>query len=150
MTLNVIWSQYFSFLLWQLVTLMGGIEKMNGSMDIASVPIWQAAAFLYQHLPNKTRYVQIASITETQILRKNYFHFSKDHCLPFPPKSHGTYSLVQWIGYTFDAVWSQIYFISHQKCIHFTGPNCSVHVRTRLEGKWYKKRHKRPWFLHNF
>ena len=50
---------------------------MNGSMDIASVPIWQAAAFLYQHLPNKTRYVQIASITETQILRKTIFIFLK-------------------------------------------------------------------------
>ena len=36
------------------------------------------------------------------------------------------YSLVQWIGYTFDAVWSQIYFIPHQKCIQFTGPNCSI------------------------
>ena len=34
------------------------------------------------------------------------------------------YSLVQWIGYTFDVVWSQIYFIPHQKCIQFTGPNC--------------------------
>ena len=34
------------------------------------------------------------------------------------------YSLVQWIGYTFDAVWSQIYFIPHQKCIQIAGPYC--------------------------
>ena len=43
------------------------------------------------------------------------------------------YSLVQWIGYTFDAIWSQIYFIPHQKCIQFTGPNCTmVFLRSKL------------------
>ena len=34
------------------------------------------------------------------------------------------YSLVQQFVYTFDAVWSQIYFIPHQKCIQIAGPNC--------------------------
>ena len=43
--------------------------------------------------------------------------------------THTLYSLVQWIGYTFGAVWSQIYFMPHQKCIQFTGPNCSVSQR---------------------
>ena len=38
------------------------------------------------------------------------------------------YSLVQWIGYTFDAVWSKFDSIPHQKCIQFTGPNCMVMV----------------------
>ena len=48
--------------------------------------------------------------------------------------SNNIYSLVQWIGYTFDAVWSQIYFIPHQNCIQFTGPNCTdVHdIKYRL------------------
>ena len=35
-----------------------------------------------------------------------------------------TYSLVQRFVYTFDALWSQIYFIPHQKCIQIAGPNC--------------------------
>ena len=40
-----------------------------------------------------------------------------------------TYSLVQRFVYTFDAVWSQIYFIPHQKCIQIAGPNCSIKKR---------------------
>ena len=35
------------------------------------------------------------------------------------------YSLVQWIKYTFDAAWSKFDSIPHQKCIQFTGPNCT-------------------------
>ena len=37
---------------------------------------------------------------------------------------YSMYSLVQRFVYTFDALWSQIYFIPHHKCIQIAGPNC--------------------------
>ena len=35
------------------------------------------------------------------------------------------YRLDQWIGNTFDLLFSKFYYRSHQKCFQFTGPNCT-------------------------
>ena len=46
-----------------------------------------------------------------EILSNQNFHFE-------------TYRLVQWLGYTFYAIWSKFDSIPHQKYIQFAGPNC--------------------------
>ena len=45
------------------------------------------------------------------------------------------YSLVQWIEYTFDAVWSKFDSIPHQKCIQFTVPYCTSHIYMNVTRK---------------
>ena len=50
------------------------------------------------------------------------------------------YSLVQWIGYTFDAVWSKFDSIPHQKCIQFNGPNCRLAKNTDKSHLKYRQK----------
>ena len=60
------------------------------------------------------------------------------------PRIFTLYSLVQRFVHTFDAVWSQIYFIPHQKCIQIAAPNCSheSNVKSQSNYRVYKpKRH---------
>ena len=104
--------------------------------SIAFLRAWSFCGFQFLSLllngRNKNAVCSISTISHSEVAQScpstHWIYSSRKKMNPCNfnyEKAVPAYSLVQWIVYTFDAVWSKFDSIPHQECIQFTGPNCT-------------------------